>query len=409
MNGSIIKTDVTIVGAGLVGLAAAVAFSRAGYEVVLVDECADISQSEKNDAQWDQRIYAISPKNARWLADLGAWPLLDSRRVVEMQAMEIWGDESSTPLCLCADEVNADELAFVVEESALKRALMQQVQDCGLRTLFGNKCVRLSTQPKQSILHLDNQQQIEFSLLIAADGVNSWVRGQLAVGVEQKSYHQTAIVANFETEKSHANIARQWFRQDKLAADNAETDQAVHCGILAWLPLPENKISIVWSAPEQYADYLLALDTDAFTDQVTQSGNAALGRMTLLGKPAAFPLILKKAETIVQDSVVLVGDAAHRIHPMAGQGVNLGFRDVLDLLDTVRHRNPYQPINDKGLLKRYARARKVDMFSMLTLTNGLYHLFESQNAVIRKVRNWGLSATNQQAVKRMLLKNAIAL
>lgn len=409
MSDSIIKTDVAIVGAGLVGLAAAVAFSRAGYEVVLVDEHADLSKSQKNDAQWDQRIYAISPKNAQWLADLGAWPLLDSRRIGEMQAMEIWGDESSTPLRLCADEVNADELAFVVEESALKQALMQQVHGCGLRTLFGNKCVRLNTQPQQSILYLDNQQAIECSLLIAADGANSWVREQLAVGVEQKPYHQTAIVANFETEKSHANIARQWFRQDKFAADNAVADQAVHCGILAWLPLPGNKISIVWSAPEQYADYLLTLDADAFTDQVTQSGNPVLGRMTLLGKPAAFPLILKKAEMIVQDSVVLVGDAAHRIHPMAGQGVNLGFRDVIDLLDAVNHRNPYQPINDKGLLKRYARARKVDMFSMLTLTNGLYHLFESQNAVIRKVRNWGLSATNQQAVKRMLLKNAITL
>lgn len=409
MSGSIIKTDVAIVGAGLVGLAAAVTFSRAGYEVVLVDEQADTSQFPKNDAVWDQRIYAISPKNAQWLADLGAWRLLDSRRIGAMQAMEIWGDESSTPLCLSADEVNADELAFVVEESALKQALIQQVESCGLRTLFGNKCVRLNTQPQQSTLYLDNQQVIECNLLVAADGANSWVREQLAVGVEQKPYHQTAIVANFETEKSHANIARQWFRQDKFTADNAVPDQAAHCGILAWLPLPGNRVSIVWSAPEQYADYLQTLDADAFTDQVMHSGNAVLGQMTMLGKPAAFPLILKKAEMLVQDSVVLVGDAAHRIHPMAGQGVNLGFRDVIDLLDAVSHRNPYQPINDQGLLKRYARVRKVDMFNMLTLTNGLYHLFESQNAVIRKVRNWGLSATNQQAVKRMLLRNAIAL
>ena len=404
MSDSIIKTDVAIVGAGLVGLAAAVAFTKAGYDVVLVDEQADTSPLPKNDAVWDQRIYAISPKNAQWLAGLGAWPLLDSCRIGVMQAMEIWGDDSSAPLYLSADEVNADELAFVVEESALKQALMQQVQACGLRMLLGSKCVRLNAQPQRSTLYLDNQQVIECALLIAADGANSWVRQQLAVGIEQKPYHQTAIVANFETEKPHANIARQWFRQDKFTAD-----QAAHCGILAWLPLPGNRVSIVWSAPEQYADYLLTLDADAFADQVMQSGNAALGRMTMLAKPAAFPLILKKAEMTTQDSVVLVGDAAHRIHPMAGQGVNLGFRDIIDLVETVRHRNPYQPINDSSLLKRYARARKVDMFSMLTLTNGLYHLFESQNTVIRKLRNWGLSATNQQSIKRMLLKHAIAL
>ena len=409
MSDSSVKTDVAIVGAGLVGLAAAVAFSKAGYDVVLVDEQMDFSQQQKNDAVWDQRIYAISPKNAQWLSDLGVWPLLDSSRIGEMQAMEIWGDNTSAPLCLSADEANADELAFVVEESALKHALMQQVQACGLRTLFGNKCVRLNAQPGQSTLYLDNQQVIESTLLIAADGANSWVRQQLAIGIEQKPYHQTAIVANFETEKSHANIARQWFRQDKFTAENAVLNHAAHCGILAWLPLPGNKVSIVWSAPEQYADYLLSLDAEAFTDQVTQSGNSVLGRMTMLGKPAAFPLILKKAEMMVQNSVVLVGDAAHRIHPMAGQGVNLGFRDVIDLVETVSHKNSYQLINDMSLLKRYARIRKVDMFNMLTLTNGLYHLFESQNAVVRKVRNWGLSAINRQALKKVLVKNAIAL
>jgi len=106
---------------------------------------------------------------------------------------------------------------------------------------------------------------------------------------------------------------------------------------------------------------------------------------------------------------VLVGDAAHRIHPMAGQGVNLGFRDVIDLVEVISNRHPYQLINDIGLLKRYTRARKADTFNMLALTNGLYHLFESQNDMVQKVRNWGLSATNQQTVKKMLVKNAIAL
>ena len=405
MSAPILNTDATVVGAGLVGLSAALAMHRAGHAVVLVDnQSSPVFHQQENDTDWDQRIYAISPQNAQWLSDLGAWDLLDASRIGEMQSMEIWGDAGGKPLSLAAEDVNADDLGFIVEERALRAALMKQVQVSDIQTLFGNQCTSLTTTPEKATLMLENQQVIESKLLIAADGANSWVRRQLGITVEEKDYRQTAIVANFITAKPHGNIARQWFRQD-----GADVYGSAHCGILAWLPLPGNKISIVWSAPSEYADSLLQLDTAAFANEVMLAGNSALGQLTMMGEAAAFPLVLKKAESLVQDCVVLAGDAAHRIHPMAGQGVNLGFRDVIDLVEAVGHRNPYQSINDKGLLKRYARVRKVDMFNMLTLTNGLYHLFESQNAVISKVRNWGLSATNKQSVKKMLVKNAIAL
>lgn len=407
MSDNTLKADVTVVGAGLVGLSAAVAMRKAGYEVVLVDDQEypqTYTQSPEDVADWDQRIYAISPKNTQWLAGLGAWQLLDKSRIGEMRAMEIWGDATAKPLYLSAEDVNADDLGFIVEERALKKALMLQVQAYGVHTLFGNKCTKLSASPNQATLCLDNQQVIESTLLIAADGVNSWVRRQLGIGVQDKQYHQTAVVANFVTEKPHSNIARQWFRQERFTQDAAG-----HCGILAWLPLPENKISIVWSAPTQYADALLQLDSDKFTKQVMRAGDSVLGELTMITKPAAFPLVLKKAEVLAQNSVVLVGDAAHRIHPMAGQGVNLGFRDVVDLLEIITNRHQYQPINDAGLLKHYTRVRKADLLNMLMLTNGLYHLFENQNVMVQKVRNWGLIATNQQAIKKMLVKNAIAL
>lgn len=404
MSDNILKTDVTIVGAGLVGLSAAVAMSKAGHEVVLVDQQTHIAESQLRENDWDQRIYAISPKNVQWLSSLGVWQRLDTTRIGEMQAMEIWGDATVTPLNLFADDVNADDLGLIVEERALKKALMQQLQACGVRTLFGSQCTVLNATPRQAILQLDNQQIVESTLLIAADGVNSWVRQQLGIGVEQKQYHQTAIVANFITEKPHDNIARQWFRQD-----GTSIDAGGHCGILAWLPLPGNKISIVWSAPTQYAEYLMQLEVPAFCHEVMQAGDAALGQLTLISAPAAFPLVLKKAEALVLNSVVLAGDAAHRIHPMAGQGVNLGFRDIVDLTQILSCRHLYQPINDSGLLKRYTRARKTDLSNMLMLTNGLYHLFESQNPAMQKVRNWGLSATNQQAVRKRLVRQAVTL
>ncbi len=219
------------------------------------------------------------------------------------------------------------------------------------------------------------------------------------MGVQHKDYEQTAIVANFTTERPHANTARQWFTQDAMGKS----------AVLAWLPLPENKISIVWSAPTAHATTLLQLSPEAFTHAVMQAGGGALGEMHLMGQPASFPLTLKQASKSVMPSVVLVGDAAHSVHPMAGQGVNLGCRDVIDLLNLLGARHVYQPINDAALLKQYARIRKADLLSMVTLTNGLYHLFESPYSMVKNVRNWGLTTANQQTVKKLLIANAIAL
>lgn len=403
MTAAIIKADVTVVGAGLVGLSAVLAMHQLGYDVVLMDQHAHVETQFEN-PDWDQRIYAISPHNVSWLKSLNVWQHLDLARVTPVQTMQIWGDATPTPLNLNAEEVNADAMAFIIEEGALRQALLKEVQNQCLRMFTGVKAHSIRILPSQAELTLDNKQVIVSTLLLAADGANSRVRQQANIAVTQKEYSQTAIVANFATKLPHANIARQWFRQEKHSPDiNA------HCGILAWLPLSERNISIVWSAPTRYAQDLMQLDDLAFTQEVREAGNATLGEMTLLGSRAAFPLVLKKAEVLAQDALVLIGDAAHRIHPMAGQGVNLGFRDVIDLAQVLRQKHTYQALNDPALLKQYTRMRKADVLSMTSLTSGLYHLFESQHAVLHKVRNWGLMATNHSAFKKMLAKRAIAL
>jgi ubiquinone biosynthesis UbiH/UbiF/VisC/COQ6 family hydroxylase len=279
------------------------------------------------------------------------------------------------------------------------RALLKQVEALGIQTRFDCPCEAVSNMTDKAVLHLSHHQSIESTLLLAVDGSHSWVRQQLNMPMQQKSYEQTAIVANFIATKSHGNIARQWFSQ------NAEN----HNSILAWLPLPNNMISIVWSVSTNYADSLLLLSDEELTNKVKLAGGAVSGELKLIGAVTKFPLNLQRSSTLVQGNVVLVGDAAHQVHPMAGQGVNLGFRDVIDLVEILKNKNQFQSLNDSNILKQYTRVRKVDIFNMVLLTDGLHHLFKSQNSVIKTVRNWGLSATNHHAIKKMLVSNAVSL
>ena len=395
---TILQKDVVIVGAGLVGLSAAVALHQAGYSVVLVDR-QNPTKLASTDNAWDTRIYAISSRNALWLATLGVWQRLPPARICEIQSMDILGDTSQEPLSLNAADANAENLGFIVESSALTQALLKQIALLGVPVLFDAVCEKVVNSPTQAALKLSSEQVIESQLLLAADGSQSWVRQQLALPMKQKAYQQTAIVANFKVEKPHENIARQWFLLDAEGQSN----------ILAWLPLPEDTMSIVWSVSTKLADSLLKHSDEVFTQQVKLAGNAMLGELKLLNKPIGFPLSLQTTQQFAKDSVILMGDAAHRVHPMAGQGVNLGFRDVMDLMELLQNKHQFQRMNDASLLKQYKRQRKSDVLKMVMLTDGLYQLFGKKNSFIQSVRNWGLSATNHKSIKKMLVSNAISL
>ena len=381
--------DIVIVGAALVGASAAVALVKQGFKVALVDQKSPLVELANDD--WDTRIYAISPGNADWLKDLGVWQRMSSERITPIDAMQIWGDENTEPLNFNAEDAFANNLGYILENSALQQALWDELQTLDVDMLIGTEVASVELNDQEATLQLVDGQQLIAKLMLAADGGSSWVRTQSGLSQQKTVYEHVGVVANFEVELPHQNIARQWFVED---------------GILAWLPLAGNRISMVFST--KHSQNLMALSQAELVEYVAQVGGNTLGKLHCITPAVAFPLIKQKASALIATRLALVGDAAHQVHPMAGQGVNLGFRDVVELAQVLAERNPLADIGDRFVLRRYERARKVDVLAMQGLTHGLYGAFDSKQALVRAARNWGLSLPNKHPIlKRALMKHAL--
>ena len=383
--------DILIIGAALVGASAAVALTKQGFKVGLVDKKSPISQEANSDV-WDSRIYAISPGNADWLKELGVWQKLDSTRISPIESMEIWSDANLEPLAFNAEDDFESHLGYILENSALQEALWAELQVLDVDVLIGAEAFALALTENLVILTLADGTQITANLMVAADGGNSWVRDQAGLSQQKTIYEQVGVVANFEVELSHRNVARQWFLED---------------GILAWLPLPGNRISMVFSS--KHSQDLMELSSETLSLYVAKIGGNILGQLQCITPAVAFPLVRQNASALISNRLVLVGDAAHQVHPMAGQGVNLGFRDVIELVKVLAQRNPFADIGDKFVLRRYERSRKADVLSMQGLTHGLYGIFDSKDSRVKGLRNWGLNLPNRYpTLKRALMKRALS-
>jgi 2-polyprenylphenol 6-hydroxylase len=386
-----LETDIIVVGAGLVGLAAAIAFAQQGKNVVLVD--AKKSETTLKKA-WDERVYALTPATETWLKSMDVWAGVDKSRVNDISAMHLW--DADAALTLADSDANLPKLGVIIENQNLQNALWQQIKALGVTVVTDAPCTSLHNAAHETQLGLQGDIKITTKLIVAADGVNSWLRSQAGIAIKQKSFDQTAIVANFIATKNHGNIARQWF--------------APH-DVLALLPLPDKHVSMVWSVSTQKAAELLMLSTDELAQNVCEQAQGALGDLKPVGKTLSFELNQQTATKLIAERMVLVGDAAHQIHPMAGQGVNLGFRDVMKLaeLTTKCDDAKCQDVGDFNLLRQYERARKADIVAMNSLTSGLDYLFASDNGFIRTATNWGLRQLNRQAgIKKLLIQQAAA-
>lgn len=381
--------DIVIVGAALVGTSASLALAKQGFTVALVDRKSPLV--ELANGEWDSRIYAISPGNADWLKDLGVWQRMNAERITPIDAMQVWGDENTEPLNFNAEDAFANNLGYILENSALQQALWDELQTLDVDVLIGAEGASVELNAQDATLQLADGKQLTAKLMIGSDGGSSWVRSQAGLSQQKTVYEHVGVVANFEVELPHQNIARQWFVED---------------GILAWLPLTGNRISMVFST--KHSQNLMALSSVELAEQVAQAGGNALGKMHCITPVVAFPLVKQNATALIANRLALVGDAAHQVHPMAGQGVNLGFRDVVELAQVLAERNPLADIGDRFVLRRYERARKADLLAMQGLTHGLYGAFDSKQALVRAARNWGLSLPNKHPMlKRALMKQAL--
>jgi len=383
--------DVVIIGGGLVGASLAAALKPSGLSVALV-EGQSLPTLPADAADWDSRIYAVTPGNAEFLRECGAWQRLDMSRVQQVEEMRVFGD-SGSELDFSAYQIGAAELTLILESRLLQKALWDGLlQQDNLTLLNPARCAELTWHADAAHLKLQDGREIKAKLVVGADGRDSWVRHQAVMPEVPTPYHQHGVVANFNTGKPHHGIAHQWFQPD---------------GILALLPLPGKRVSIVWSVSPERSEELLALSHEELCAQVAVASQYTLGELQVITPPSAFALRVLNLAHITKPRLALVGDAAHNVHPLAGQGVNLGFRDARELAEVLMQRGALD-CGDLALLRRYEKARQEDILSMQLTTDALKNLFVNANPVLRVLRNLGLSATNKfTPLKKILARHAL--
>ncbi|NUF78813.1 FAD-binding protein [Snodgrassella sp. ESL0323] len=378
--------DVIILGGGLVGATLALALHRQGKKILIIEKKPPQTDLISLSQSWDARIYAISPTNQQFLNSLSVWP---EERVQKVRHMEVYGDSNGC-ISFDASSVNVPCLNSMVENRYLLAKLWLALQEEGVAIV--SSCTQsVITDVWSAKITLENGQTYCSQLVVGADGANSWLREQVGIEVTASPYQQQGIVANFNTEKPHNGCAYQWFRGSD---------------ILAYLPLPQQQISIVWSTSD--LESLTKLDKESFAREVALAGNQKLGELTLTTPVFNFELIMRQPKKIISQRIALIGDAAHTIHPLAGQGVNLGFADVQCLSNLLTN------ASDSGtwsILKQYQRSRLLAVRLMQYSCDGLFKLFANDYfPAIGWVRNQGLNLVNYSGlIKKRMIWEAMGL
>jgi 2-polyprenylphenol 6-hydroxylase len=379
---------IAIVGAGPVGLACALALSTLRSVDVTLIERQTLALAPVS-SQFDHRVYAISPGSKRLLESIDAWPKIDAKRIEPIREMQVFGDTPRGSGSSELDLSHGTPLAYMVEHATLMNALQETLKMRTNITLAdGASVASIAMTGATRSLTLSDGRTFPAELVIAADGANSRLREMMQLNATHKDYESEGVVANFYVTKPHLGVARQWFSAD---------------GVLAYLPLPSGEVSIVFSVAKKYADELMQLSGAEFAARISVAGHESLGALTLASERAQFPLKRVMAEKWVAPGFALIGDAAHAIHPLAGQGANLGFADVAALAETLSTRSALSGIGDLALLRRYERARREDALAMGEITDGLRSLYLNPSSWAKRARNQGLDVLNKLPMAKATL------
>lgn len=386
------KENIVVCGTGIVGLAAALGLARAGFQVSLLGPRNAVPVYDAN--TWCPRVYAVSAASQAFLHELGVWASLNENRVTPVHAMDIRGDASGR-VNLNAWQAATTHLAWILESSELERVLQQAVTLMGVNWITENFS---SLQPGAVLT--ESGRTLAAALVVGADGAGSAVRKAAGIQHQSRPYGHTGVVAHLTAQLPHQNVAYQWFTGDS---------------VLALLPMPDtpdgSQVSMVWSMPAAQANDLLALAKNQQESWLASHLNAAtagqLGALSLRSSVHGFPLFLESSGMSLE-GVALVGDAAHRVHPLAGQGLNLGLGDVQALLQCLQAKEPFRAAGDERIMARYRRARAQPVLAMSLATDGLQKLFGIQAPPVVWARNLGMQCVDRVPFIKRFLINAAA-
>ena len=370
--------DIAILGGGMVGATLACALADSDLQVAIIDP-KHVDQADFS-GLFDLRVSAITRGSQRIFENLQVWPAMQKAGVSAFRHMQVWQQDGRGEMSFDCADLSESHLGHIIENRVIVASLYERLAKLeNVTLLLGQRCHQLQLQDKQWQLQLDNGEY-QTTLLVGADGSQSWLRQQRGIMTRGWDYDQAALVTYVKTALSHQETAWQRF----LAT-----------GPLAFLPLKNGYSSIVWSTQPQQAQALQQMDETAFVERLAEAIEHKLGRVESVGPRAVYPLRFLMAERYIDQQLALVGDAAHTIHPLAGQGVNLGIFDAASLAQVIKTaKQQHQPFYSEKVLRSYERWRKSENMSMLVMVDQIQRLYSQEFGLVKWLRGLGMDMVN---------------